>query len=214
MPDFRTLEFPDAIDEPQEVSPVLGDYLKHIANKKLRLYKQYLHTEGEKQGQSLYSHVMDLVTFVDRLFRAIGLNDIAMRCVLLALTVHDINKIPIYGQDTHGRKLKYADAATEDNIRKELKRLNADAFFPEWEQYLLDIVYLAHAHQAASTATTRLFNQAYIDRTQLKSELIGPLKFLMQATDASDNSHSGNYLDPNEVHLRDKVLIHINGVMS
>ena len=74
------------------------DYLKHIANKHLRLYKgpDYLHTEGDKQGQSLYSHVMDLVSFTDRLAPVIGLSDEEMRCVLLALTVHDINKIPLY----------------------------------------------------------------------------------------------------------------------
>ena len=102
MPDFSFLEFPDDIDQSQDISHVLKDYLKHIVNKKLQLYKQYIHTEGDKQGQSLFSHVMDLVSFTDRLNPVIGLSDEEMRCTFLALTVHDINKIPLYGKAANG----------------------------------------------------------------------------------------------------------------
>lgn len=214
MADFSFLEFPEDSDQHRDISYVLEDYLKHIVNKKLRLYKQYIHTSGDKQGQSLYSHVLDLISFTDRLCSVIGLTDDEMRCVFLALTVHDINKIPLYGQSTNGKSLKYADAATLDNIQKELERLEVDAFFPKWREYLLDIKYLAHAHQAAATSTIALINQKEIDQTILKSRLKGPLRYLMQAADASDNSHSADHRDPHEVHLRDKLLIHINAVMS
>ncbi|TMD66314.1 MAG: type I-D CRISPR-associated protein Cas10d/Csc3 [Chloroflexi bacterium] len=214
MPDFSFLEFPDDIDQSQDISHVLKDFLKHIVNKKLQLYKQYIHTEGDKQGQSLFSHVMDLVSFTDRLYPVIGLSDEEMRCTLLALTVHDINKIPLYGKAANGWNVKYVDAATPANIQKELERLEVDDFLPRWKEYLSDIMFLAHAHQAASTSTIILIDQRYIDQTILKSRLKGALKYLMQAADVSDNSHSGDHRDPHEVHLRDKLLIHINAIMS
>lgn len=213
MADFTFLEFADSVDN-GDVSTVLEDYLKYVVNKKLQLYKQYIHTTGDKQGQSLYSHVLDLISFADRLCSVIGLTDIEMRCVFLALTVHDLNKIPLYGKGKNGRDLKYVDAATLENIQKELERLEVDDFFRRWHEYLLDIKYLAHAHQAAATSTFSMVNQNEIDRTILKSRLKGPLKYLMQAADASDNSHSADHRDPQEVHLRDKLLIHINAIMN
>jgi CRISPR-associated protein Csc3 len=218
MPDFSFLEFTDDNDESQDISHVLEDYLKNIANKRLRLYKgqEYIHTEGDKQGQSLYSHVMDLISLADRLCSVIELSDEEMRCLFLALTIHDINKIPLYGKRPDGRSVKYADAATLENIQKELgpERLNVTNFFPKWEEYLLDIVFLAHAHQAASTSTTLLINQQYIDQTMLKARLKGVLKYLLPASDVSDNSHSGNYRDAKEIHIRDKLLIHTNAAIS
>ncbi len=218
MPDFSFLEFSSENDGPEDISHILEDYLKHIANKRLRLYKglEYIHTEGDKQGQSLYSHVMDLVSLADRLYPIIGLSDEEIRCLFLALTVHDINKVPLYGKRSDGRNVKYADAATLENIQKELgpERLDVADFFPKWRDYLRDIVFLAHAHQAASTGTTLLIDQRFIDQTMLKARLKGSLKYLMQAADVSDNSHSGNYCDPKEMHIRDKLLIHINAAMS
>lgn len=213
MADFSFLEFAEDSNQHQDISHVLEDYLKYIANKRLRLYKQYIHTSGDKQGQSLYSHIMDLISFTDRLCPVIGLTDDEMRCVFLALTVHDLNKIPLYGK-SNGRDLRYADAATLENIQKELEMLEVDKFFSRWGEYLLDIKYLAHAHQAAATSTVSMVDQKEIDQTILKSRLKGPLKYLMQAADTSDNSHSADHRNPHEVHLRDKLAIHINAVMS
>jgi CRISPR-associated protein Csc3 len=216
MPDFSFLEYPDEIEPHQDISYVFEDYLKQVANKGLRLYKEYIHTSGNKRGQSLYSHVMDLISFVERLAPIVGLSDEELGCIFLALTVHDINKVPLYNRRPDGKILKYADVATHANIQQELgsERLNVNDFFPQWQEYLDDIVYLAHAHQAAATTTTLLFNQEYIDRTKFKSRLKGPLKYLMQAADVSDNSHSGDHRDPDEVHIRDRLITHINAVME
>ena len=35
----------------------------------------------------------------------------------------------------------------------------------------------------------------------------------MKAADTADNSHSGDHCDPHEMHLRDKLLQHINAAM-
>ena len=180
----------------------------------MRSYKQIIHTRGEKQGQSYYSHVMDLVTIAEKLRLPIGLDEPEMRCVLLALTIHDLNKMPPYDKRPDGKEAKYADAATAENIQSELERLEVDAFFPEWREYLQDIVLLAHFHQESATGTTLTFDQRIFEQCKLRpGRLKGPLKHLMKAADASDNSHSGDHRDPHETHIRDKLLQHINSAM-
>ena len=120
----------------------------------MRRYKQLVQYGG-KQGQTYYGHVMDLASVADRLRPALGLDEREMRCVLLALTIHDMNKIPPYNKRPDGREEKYADAATPENIRAELERLEVDAFFPQWRDYLSDIVLLAHFHQESATGTKK-----------------------------------------------------------
>ena len=192
---------------------VFGEYLIHIANRKMRRYK-LLVQYGGKQGQTYYGHVMDLASVADRLRPAIGLDDREMRCVLLALTIHDMNKIPPYNLRADGREEKYADAATPENIRAELERLEVDTFFPQWRDYLPDIVLLAHFHQESATGTTTVIDQRKLNACKLPAERLKvPLKFLMKAADTADNSHSGDHCDPHEVHIRDKLLQHINTAM-
>ncbi len=212
--DISFLEFASDTDLDAGASAVFSNYLLCIANKKMRSYKQIIHTRGEKQGQSYYSHVMDLVTIAEKLRLPIGLEEPEMGCVLLALTIHDLNKVPPYDKRPDGREEKYADAASAVNIQSELERLEVDAFFPEWRAYLQDIVLLAHFHQEAATGTTLTFDQRVFEQCKLRpGRLKGPLKHLMKAADASDNSHSGDHRDPHETHIRDKLLQHINSAM-
>src|SRR6266567_9533408 len=137
------LEFDNDSNSDSGSSSIFGDYLRCLANKKMYRYKQIIHTRGEKQGQSYYSHVMDLVTIAEKLRLPIGLEEPEMGCVLLALTIHDLNKVPPYDKRPDGREEKYADAASAVNIQSELERLEVDAFFPECRAYLQDIVLLA-----------------------------------------------------------------------
>src|SRR6266568_6258676 len=212
--DISFLEFASDADQNTNGSDVFSGYLQHIANKKLRRYKRIIHNRGEKQGQSYYSHVMDLVTIAEKLRVALELDEREMRCVLLALTIHDLNKIPPYDKGPGGKEAKYADAATPENIRAELEKLEVDAFFPEWREYLQDIVLLAHFHQESATGTTLTLDQRMFDKCKLPSgRLKGSLKHLMKAADTSDNSHSGDHCDPHEMHIRDKLLQHTNAAM-
>ena len=105
-----------------------------------------------------------------------------MRCVLLALTIHDLNKLPQYGKRADGRDEKYDDAASPKNIRAELEQLQADEFFPEWRDYLQDIVLLAHSHQEAATGTTLTFDQRVFDTCKLRP---ARLKGRVEALDES-----------------------------
>jgi CRISPR-associated protein Csc3 len=211
--DISFLEFAEETGHGQDSAAVFGEYLYLVANRKMRRYKQIIQYGG-KQGQTYYGHVMDLTSVADRLRSAISLDDQEMRCVLLALTIHDMNKIPPYNRRADGREVGYTDAATQANIRAELERLEVDAFFPQWREYLPDIVLLAHFHQESATGTTNVIDQRKINECKLPDgRLKGPLKFLMKAADTADNSHSGDHCDPHEIHNRDKLLQHINAAM-
>ncbi len=213
--DISFLEFPDTDEQDQAgAAEVYSEYLYHVANRKMRRYKQIVHDRGEKQGQSYYGHVMDLVSVADKLHPSIGLDKWELRCVLLALTIHDMNKIPPYDKRSDGRDLKYADAATTEHIREELERLEVESFFPEWRDYLADIVLLAHYHQESATGTTYVIDQRKINQCKLPAgRLKGPLKSLIKAADTADNSHSGDHCNAHEMHIRDKLLQHINAAM-
>jgi len=194
-------------------SNVLEEYVEHVVNKKLLTYKHIIHTGG-KIGESLWSHLMNLVTIFEKLRPLFNINANDMRCILLALTIHDLNKVERYGTLPNGRSAKYADAASIEHILEELEALEVDPFFPEWQKFRFDIKYLAHAHQegTGSDATT---SQRELDLCQLDMDhLEGPFKFLMKAADVSDNSHSGDHAMWHEKHIRDKLLNHINAALN
>lgn len=199
-------------------SDVLEEYIKYIANKKLLRYKHIIHiggkTGGGKTGESLWSHILNLVTAIEKLRPLFKLEANEMRCLLLALTTHDLNKVERYQILPGGKKANYANAASRENIPEELEDLKVSSFFPEWEAYLPDIIYLAHAHQEGSTIET-VFNQQHIDQCRLDmGRLEGPLKFLMKVADVSDNSHSGDHTAWHEKHIRDKLLNHVNTALN
>lgn len=202
----------DLFYKSDDASSVLEEYIKSIANKKLLRYKHMIHTGG-KAGESLWSHIMNLVTIIEKLRPTFNLDAAEMKCLFLALTIHDLNKVARYQELPNGKKANYANAASKENIFQELKELDASNFFDEWEQYQFDIVYLAHAHQEGAFVAT-ILNQWEIDQCRLDmGRLEGPLKFLMKVADVSDNSHSGEYATWHERHIRDKLLNHINAAL-
>ena len=137
-----------------------------------------------------------------------------MRCLLLALTIHDINKIPEYGKRSNGWNSSYANAAKAENIEQALESLDAHLFFPRWKDFLADITFLAHAHQV-TTGQFSSINQKDLDKCRLDPRhLNGPLKHLMKFTDLSDDTHQGDYAQKGEIHIREKLKNHINAALS
>lgn len=210
------ISFLDLVYQSPDSSEVLSEYVEFIANKKLLNYKRIIHTGG-KTGESLWSHLMNLVTIVEKLRPLFNLDTDEMRCVLLALTIHDLNKDAAYGKlpnGKNGKAVKYADAVSAEHIVEALEALEVTPFFPEWREYRFDVLYLAHAHQEM-TSTDAILKQQEIDSCQLKmARLEGPLAFLMKAADVSDNSHSGAYAQQHEKHIRDKLRDHINTALN
>ena len=119
-------------------------------------YKQIIHERGDKQGQSYYGHVIDLASIASKLCPVIDVNATEIRCVLLALTIHDINKIPPHNKRPNGKEAKYADAAAPEHIWDELERLEVDAFFPEWRDYHLHGVFARKRNESAGSAGERI----------------------------------------------------------
>jgi len=205
--------FFDLIYHSPDSSNVLREYIEFVANKKLLLYKHIIHTGG-KTGESLWSHLMNLVTIIEKLRPLFNLEPDEMCCLLLALTIHDLNKDDVYGKLPNGRRVKYADAVTAEHIDEALEALEVTPFFPEWRRFHFDILYLAQAHQE-QTSTETQHNQWKLDQCQLDMDrLEGPLTFLMKAADVSDNSHSGDHMKWHEKHIRDKLRNHINTALN
>jgi CRISPR-associated protein Csc3 len=162
-------------------SPPLKDYLEVIANHELRRYQEIIQ-EGKKAGQTYYTHVLDGVMAIERLRPILSTNDLEARCLFLAFTIHDINKIPPYSN----KATKYVNLATPENIGKELDRLHADAFFPEWRTYLGDITALARLHQGHLAVTSEGLDRRPTARHLLDKQQAGRVEQLgriMQAVD-------------------------------
>ena len=194
-------------------SEVLQEYIEQIANKKLLYYKGIIHYGG-KAGESLWAHVMNLVTTAEKVRDLFDLEADEYSCLLLAITIHDINKLDPYGKLPNGKTRSYANAATIEHIKQELESLEAQHFFPEWQKYLSDITYLAHGHQVMSQPGSQS-NQNFIKQCELQRDrLEGPLRHLMKFADAADNSHSGDYATHDEKHIRDKLVQHLNAALN
>lgn len=192
---------------------VLEDFVTFVANKRLLSYKKVIHTGG-KSGESLWSHVMNLVMVVEKLRPLFELKEREMQCLLLALVVHDLNKLDEYGRLPNGKGIRYAQVTPPENLESALKDLEVDAFFAEWREYLLDIKYLADAHQEkvalVSQHDPKLLEQCRLDYDRLQ----GPLRYLMKVADVADNSHTGEYASRHEGHIRGKLIKRLNEALQ
>jgi hypothetical protein len=196
-----------------DASKVLDEYMEYIASKKLCAYKSVIHTGG-KAGESLWSHVINLVTLVEKFRSLLDLTGDEMRCLCLALTIHDINKLSAYGKRADGKNASYVNAAAIEHLRSELKALDTNVFWPDWERYINDIKYLSDAHQEMYPQESQL-NEEHLEQCLLDPDrLEGPLRYVMKLADVSDNSHSGDHLLVHEKHIRDKFISHLNAALN
>jgi len=165
---------------------VLGDYIRTIANGGLVRYRRIIQWGG-KEGQPLYAHVIDLVFTFARLAELLELDETVQRVMMLALSAHDINKVA--GEDQ--KNLRFADLASPETIAQELERLGADQFFPDWRDYLADIVALIRAHSGHfhQGGELLLARSRQAEKYAL-GEQVQRLSHLMKGLDILDLSHS------------------------
>lgn len=162
---------------------VLGSYIRHIANGGLTRYRRIVQW-GNKEGQPLYAHVIDLVFTFARLAELLKLTPVEQRVLMLALSAHDINKAP--GGD---RSLRFPDQARPEHVEPELILLGVDDFFPEWREYIEDICALIRAHGGHFHHAGNLLNLRN-DPFVLGVERVRQLSKLMKAFDTLDLSHA------------------------
>ncbi|MBE3567578.1 MAG: type I-D CRISPR-associated protein Cas10d/Csc3 [Thermogemmatispora sp.] len=193
-------------DDPDQV---FQQYLQQIADEGLRRYQEIIQT-GSKQGESLWQHVLNGAAIIERLRSLFQLEATELRCLLLAITVHDINKLPAYGQDSSGKAVRYANAATLEHLASELAALQADHFFPEWQEYLRDIKFLVDSQQDQAIQISQ-FSLSFLQQCRLpRSRLEGPLRALLRTADVLDLSHSSDQASRHERHIHQKALERLN----
>lgn len=164
---------------------LLKDYLDTVANQALLQYRTYWQW-GKKQGESLYTHVLNGIFVLETLRRPLALAETEARVLFTAYTVHDINKVI-----TEANAQSFNKLANEDNVATEIQRLNLPAFFPQWEEYLGDITSLVRGHGShTATSGEMLVPKRAAQQHRLGTEHVRTLRHLMRAADTVDLSHT------------------------
>lgn len=164
-------------DEPS----VFKDYVDTVANEGLVDYKNILQWGG-KAGESLYAHVLNGVFVLEQLRPALALTDLETRVLFTTFTVHDLNKV----LDIEG---SYNEIVTLKSLATEIERLGLGRFFPEYADYLEDILALARAHSAHYHHDGDGLLASY-DPYGLSRERVDAFKHLVRAADVVALSHT------------------------
>jgi CRISPR-associated protein Csc3 len=180
----------------KEEPSVFRDYIEIVANKGLLSYKDILQWGG-KAGESLYTHVLNGVFVLEQLRPALAFSDLEARVLFTAFTVHDLNKV----LDEEG---SYNEIVTDESVTAEIEKLGLDHFFPEYADYLDDILALARAHSAHYHHDGDSLIASH-DPYGLSRDQVDALKHLIRAADVVDLSHT---LDEQK-HKQD-FLFHLN----
>jgi CRISPR-associated protein Csc3 len=181
---------------------ILSRYLEQVANKSLLPYRNASHLQwGKKQGESLYTHILNGIFILDSLRDLLKLPDTEAKVLFTAYTVHDINKF-------HEQQGSFNKLATQENIAAEIKRLDLPQFFPEWHDFLADIEGLVRSHGGSTHTSGELLIPNLGPRYRLGRERILALRYLMKGTDTLDLSHTlddrqhkGSFLDDFNTYL-------------
>ena len=110
-----------SLSEREEPS-IIKDYLDQVANKALLAYRRHLQWGG-KQGESLYTHVLNGVFVLETLRPHLMLTDVEALVLFTAFTVHDLNK-------ALEQELAFGKLATCENIASESSAWVWTTFFP------------------------------------------------------------------------------------
>ena len=158
-------------------------YIAQVANKGLAHYKIIVQT-GKKAGETLYTHVLNGVFVLERLRALLSLTDEEAKVLFAAYTIHDMNKLP-----EHADVWSYNQLVRDETVAAELERMGMAGFFPDFYDYLPDIVTLARAHSAHYHTNGELLVKRH-NPYRLGRERIDGLKYLMRAADVIDLSHT------------------------
>ena len=120
--------------------------MDEVGNRSLLSYRAYLQWGG-KEGESLYTHVLNGIQVLETLREHLTLADDEARVLFTAFTVHDLNKV--LDQQTAFGKL-----ATHENIAAEITRLGLDEFFPDWRNF-------RGGHPQLNSRTQRILSQRW-----------------------------------------------------
>lgn len=159
---------------------VFSEYLAEVANQAGLLVYKAISQHGGKQGESLYTHVLNGVMLLEALRQVLNLSDLETRLLFTVFTIHDINKDP----DFNGRH--YTDIAIPDNFSQLIQKLNLHTFFPEYARYLPAISRLASQHGGHSGG----MSLTAVPQSDIATDRLAKLLSLIRAVDIADLSHT------------------------
>jgi CRISPR-associated protein Csc3 len=161
---------------------VFSDYVDQVGNQALLDYRRHLQWGG-KEGESLYTHVLNGIQVLETLRPLLKLPDVESRVLFTAFTVHDLNKVL---QSNDG----FSKLAIAENVADEIRRLGLDRFFPTWEEYLADITSLIRAHSGHHHSGGERLIARREPVYRLGLARVNALLNLMRAADVIDLSHT------------------------
>lgn len=161
---------------------VFAEYLDQVGNRTLLGYRRHLQWGG-KQGESLYTHVLNGIQVLETLRPLLNLADIEARVLFTAFTVHDLNK-------TLQTEDNFSKLATVKNVAQEIQHLGLDGFLPEWEQYLEDLTSLIRGHSGHHHSGGERLIVRREPTYRLGLVRVNILLHLMRAADVVDLSHT------------------------
>jgi CRISPR-associated protein Csc3 len=165
-----------------EEPSVFGDYLDQVANQGLLEYRQYLQWGG-KQGESLYTHILNGVQVLETVRPHLNLTDDETRVLFTAFTIHDLNK-------AIGKEQAFGKLATREGVAAEIERLRLSDFLPDWLDYLEDITSLVRGHSGHHHSGGERWIVKREPVYRLGLERVNALLHLMRAADIVDLSHT------------------------
>jgi CRISPR-associated protein Csc3 len=185
-----------------EKRSLIQDYIEKIANKGLTRYKTIIQT-GKKQGESLYTHILDGIFVFERLRPLLGVAEIEAKVIMTVYSVHDLNKVERFAGGGSYNKI-----GIKANFEEELRSVGMHEFFPEYQEYLEDITTLARAHSGHYHTDGELLIKSH-NPYKLGKERIEDLKYVIRAMDVIDLSQTLT-----ERTQKDKFLSELNTYLS
>lgn len=166
---------------------IFNDYYEKIVDKNLKKYKNIVQY-GMKKNQTLYSHVLNMIGVLEEIKDILRLNDLELKVLITAITIHDINKIGEHEGMGYLKIIsKESKSGQYENIVNECKKLGILEFFPEYMEYINDIRAIIGQHSAHTESFTEgLFCKG--ENYKLQDSNIERLVFIIRALDIIDLS--------------------------
>jgi CRISPR-associated protein Csc3 len=180
--------------------PTVDSYLECIAYGGLQKYQSRAQW-GIREGQDLYSHLVRGGLLLHSLGSLFDLEEQETRLLMSAFSIHDLNKLYEPG-DKRLRQL----ADDRPFLEQVVNEYGVGAFFPQWEEYFVDLKQLILGHGGHTTVAGEQL-LARIPGSHLGKERLQDLTHLMRATDIADLSRTFE-----ERTFKDKFLLELNSI--
>ena len=180
-PDAKTFIF--SLHFGSDTDNLFRTYVEEIVNGKLHKYQKIIQW-GAKAGQSLYLHILNGICVLQRLRPILDLDDLEVRVLFSAYSVHDLNKLSQFKDE----KRSFNYLANDENVSAALTDIEMERFFPEWQDYLKDIGVLVRAHSRYHNTYDETLDLNYDPYSLEKDRLLEYLVPIIRAMDVIDLS--------------------------